>query len=153
MAEDDSVAPELMLNRFRRLVRDLERGTITRIDFQPWEVDILLDIENFQLERGRREETRAGAHLVRVGENPLHRGTLARFSFQLAMILAQGAAAPKAEDRGIPACSDRRCTGRRTKDNLGVLQFCIPRGFRVRTEFGEQPRLLPGSTNVDYCGR
>jgi hypothetical protein len=48
---------ELMLNRFRRLVRDLQRGTITRTDFQPWEVDILLDIENCQLERGRREET------------------------------------------------------------------------------------------------
>jgi hypothetical protein len=57
MAEDDSVALELMLNRFRRLVRDLQRGTITRTDFQPWEVDILLDIENCQLERGRREET------------------------------------------------------------------------------------------------
>jgi hypothetical protein len=26
MAEDDSVAPELMLNRFRRLFRDLQRG-------------------------------------------------------------------------------------------------------------------------------
>ena len=46
-----------MLNRFRRLVRDLQRGTITRTDFHPWEVDILLDIENCQLERGRREET------------------------------------------------------------------------------------------------
>jgi hypothetical protein len=57
MPEDDSVAPELMLNRFRRLVRDLQRGTITRTDFQPWEVDILLDIENCQVERGRREET------------------------------------------------------------------------------------------------
>ena len=57
MAEDDPVALELMLNRFRRLVRDLQRGTITRTDFQPWEVDILLDIESCQLERGRREET------------------------------------------------------------------------------------------------
>jgi len=57
MAEDDSVAPELMLNRFRRLVRDLQRGTITRTDFQSWEVDILLDIESCLLERGRREET------------------------------------------------------------------------------------------------
>jgi hypothetical protein len=57
MAEDDSVALELMLNRFRRLVRELQRGTITRTDFQPWEVEILLDIESCQLERGRREET------------------------------------------------------------------------------------------------
>ena len=57
MAEDDPVALELMLNRFRRLVRDLQRGTITRTDFQPWEVDILLDIESCHVERGRREET------------------------------------------------------------------------------------------------
>ena len=57
MAEDDPVAPELMLNRFRRLVRDLQRGTISRTHFQPWEVDILLDIANCQLDRGRREET------------------------------------------------------------------------------------------------
>ena len=26
-------------------------------DFRPWEVDILLDIESCQLERGRKEET------------------------------------------------------------------------------------------------
>ena len=57
MPEDDLAALEVMLNRFRRLVRDLQRGTITRNDFQPWEVDILLDIESCPLERGRREET------------------------------------------------------------------------------------------------
>jgi hypothetical protein len=49
-----------LLRSFRRChsrcARDLQRGTITRTDFQPWEVDILLDIENCQLERGRREE-------------------------------------------------------------------------------------------------
>ena len=57
MPEDDLAALEVMLNRFRRLVRDLQRGTITRNDFQPWEVDILLDIESCHVERGRREET------------------------------------------------------------------------------------------------
>ena len=30
---------------------------MTRNDFHPWEVDILLDIESCQLERGRKEET------------------------------------------------------------------------------------------------
>jgi hypothetical protein len=60
MAQRNHIAPNQnflhqQLNRFRRLVRDLQRGTITRTDFQPWEVDILLDIGNCQLDRGRRE--------------------------------------------------------------------------------------------------
>ena len=34
-----------MLNRFRRLIDDLTRGSVTRTCFQRWEVDLLLDIE------------------------------------------------------------------------------------------------------------
>jgi hypothetical protein len=75
MPEDDLVALEVMLNRFRRLVRDLQRGTITRNDFQPWEVAILLDIESCQLERGGREETlrqyqRAVERQLETGKGP-----------------------------------------------------------------------------------
>jgi hypothetical protein len=75
MVEGDPIALELMLNRFRRLVRDLQRGTITRNDFEPWEVDILLDIESCQLERGRREETlqhyqRAVERQLEIGAGP-----------------------------------------------------------------------------------
>ena len=40
-------------------------------------------------------------------------------------------------DRPIPACTAVRCEGRRIKDNLGVLQFCVPRGLKVRREVGE----------------
>lgn len=56
MAEDDLVALELMLNRFRRLMADLQRGAISRNDFQPWEVEILLDIADCELDRRRRSD-------------------------------------------------------------------------------------------------
>ena len=72
MVENDPVALELMLNRFRRLVRDLQRGTITRNSFEPWEVDILLDIESCQLKRGQREETLQ--HYQRAVERQLETG-------------------------------------------------------------------------------
>jgi hypothetical protein len=56
MAEDDLVVLELMLNRFRRLMADLQRGAMSRNDFQPWEVEILLDISNCELDRRRRAD-------------------------------------------------------------------------------------------------
>jgi hypothetical protein len=56
MAQDELVSIELMLDRFRRLVSGLQAGAITRNDFQPWEVEILLDIESFQLDAKRRTE-------------------------------------------------------------------------------------------------
>jgi hypothetical protein len=56
MCADDIVELELMLNRFRRLISELIRGNLTRNSFQPWEVEILLDVENCALERGQRIE-------------------------------------------------------------------------------------------------
>ena len=47
---------ELMLNRFRRLIGELQRGSITRNDFHPWEIELLLDIETCQLERRRKAD-------------------------------------------------------------------------------------------------
>ena len=52
--EDELVVVELMLNRFRRLMADVERGTISRNDFEPWEVEILLDATDCQLDPRRR---------------------------------------------------------------------------------------------------
>jgi len=53
---DDLVEQELMLNRFNRLMGELMRGAITRNVFQPWEIDLLLDIETCPLDRRRRLE-------------------------------------------------------------------------------------------------
>ncbi len=54
MEPDDPVQLELMLNRFNRLLGELMRGVIARNAFQPWEIEILLDFENCNLERRRR---------------------------------------------------------------------------------------------------
>ena len=56
MPEHELVLLELMLNRFRRLMAELQRGTITRNDFQAWEVDLLVDFESCQLDPRRRAE-------------------------------------------------------------------------------------------------
>ena len=53
---DELVVVELMLNRFRRLMTDLQRGTITRNDFQPWKVEILLDATGCQVGPRRRPD-------------------------------------------------------------------------------------------------
>jgi len=54
MAADDLIEIELMLNRFKRLMGEVMRGVIARNSFQPWELEILMDLENCQLERRRR---------------------------------------------------------------------------------------------------
>lgn len=56
MSADDLVELELMLNRFRRLIGEVMRGTLARNSFRPWEVEILMDLENCRLERRRRLE-------------------------------------------------------------------------------------------------
>jgi hypothetical protein len=54
MAAEELIDTELTLNRFRRLIRELTSGTLARNSFQPWEVEILMDLENCRLERRRR---------------------------------------------------------------------------------------------------
>jgi hypothetical protein len=56
VAAEDLSELELMLNRFNRLIGEVMRGAIARNSFQPWEVEILVDLENCQLERRRRLE-------------------------------------------------------------------------------------------------
>jgi len=56
MAAEDLIALELMLNRFNRLMNEILRGAIVRTTFQPWEVELLLDMECCQLDPRRRQE-------------------------------------------------------------------------------------------------
>jgi hypothetical protein len=51
---EDLVQLELMLNRFNRLITELIRGAIVRNSFQPWEVEILVDIETCAVEPRKR---------------------------------------------------------------------------------------------------
>jgi len=54
MADDDLMDRELMFSRFQRLIAELIRGTSTRTLFQPWELQILLDIEGIALDSKQR---------------------------------------------------------------------------------------------------
>jgi hypothetical protein len=51
---DDLVERELQWNRFRRLVTEVIRGQTRRTVFQPWEMEILLDIRAFEEAPQRR---------------------------------------------------------------------------------------------------
>lgn len=48
---------ELVLGQFNKLIQELLRGNINRNCFRPWEIEILLDIENCNLKDGSRKET------------------------------------------------------------------------------------------------
>jgi hypothetical protein len=48
--------PEVQLTQFNRLVQELLRGKIQRNTFQPWEIEVLLDIESCQLRDSNRRE-------------------------------------------------------------------------------------------------
>lgn len=53
---DELIEQELMLNRFNRLIGDLLRGTMSRNAFQPWEVELLLDLDACQVPEKRRPD-------------------------------------------------------------------------------------------------
>lgn len=55
-AEDELIQRELMLNRFKRLIGEIMRGELARNNFQPWEIEILLDYQTCELESRRRLE-------------------------------------------------------------------------------------------------
>ena len=46
---------EEILRQFNRLVRELLRGQINRNSFRPWEVELLLDIDNCHLTESTKE--------------------------------------------------------------------------------------------------
>ena len=48
---------EVLLSRFNKLLQELVRGTMNRNTFQPWEIEILLDIEACNLREGVKKET------------------------------------------------------------------------------------------------
>jgi len=53
----ETLDAEARLNRFNRLMQELIRGNMNRNTFQPWEIEILLDIEACQLREPVKRET------------------------------------------------------------------------------------------------
>src|ERR1700722_4811626 len=54
MTEEDLYQLEIQLCRFNNLMVEVMRGAITRNSFQPWEFEILLDMDHCQFDRRRR---------------------------------------------------------------------------------------------------
>jgi len=52
---DQPASPEEILAQFNRLIRELQRGKINRNTFRPWEVELLLDIENCPIRESSRD--------------------------------------------------------------------------------------------------
>ena len=75
MTAEDLIQLELMLNRFNRLIGELLRGTIIRTTFQPWEVELILDMHNCEINPRKRQETlrqyqRAVQKQMEIGPGP-----------------------------------------------------------------------------------
>lgn len=54
MPGEEAANPEWMYSRFRRLMMELMRGETTRNCFEPWEIEILLDVQTCELPARRR---------------------------------------------------------------------------------------------------
>ena len=91
---DDAIDRELMFSRFQRLIGELIRGTSTRTVFVPWELQILLDINECRLNPKQRikilrKYQNAVAKQLERGPGPpmklsefLHRRKTRRFSME-----------------------------------------------------------------------
>ena len=53
----ETLDSDAILARFNKLVNDLLRGTMNRNTFQPWEIEILLDIETCNVREAVKRET------------------------------------------------------------------------------------------------
>lgn len=49
-------ATEATIHQFNRLIHDVLQGGVKRNHFQPWEIALLLDMDQCELPRGRRFE-------------------------------------------------------------------------------------------------
>lgn len=52
---DTITSTEEYLNGFNRLIRELIRGKISRNTFHPWEIELLLDVENCHIKETARD--------------------------------------------------------------------------------------------------
>ena len=72
MAPDDLIERELMFNRFHRLLAEVIRCETSRTVFQPWEVEILMDIEACKLVP--KEKTATLRQYLRAVERQMGKG-------------------------------------------------------------------------------
>ena len=51
---DETPDLDFVLGRFNKLIQELLRGRTSRNAFQPWEIDILIDIQDCQVPKPKR---------------------------------------------------------------------------------------------------
>src|SRR5271163_4585904 len=90
-----TVDSEARLNRFNRLMQELVRGTMNRNTFQPWEIDILLDIEACNLKEAVKRETLRRYH--KAVQRAMEKGA-AKVPFKLSDYLGNKKSAAKKSD-------------------------------------------------------
>ncbi|MGA2212687.1 MAG: hypothetical protein ABSH31_05375 [Bryobacteraceae bacterium] len=99
-----TVDSEARLNRFNRLMGELIRGAMNRNTFQPWEIDILLDIEACQiLEPVKRETLRRYQKAV---QRSMEKG--AQMPLRLSEYLSGKKTPPPPASAEEPAASEKR---------------------------------------------
>ena len=64
----------MIINRFSRLVKELLQGQVRRNCFEPWEVDLLVDLQECPLTPSRRAE--ALRRYQKAVEHQLERGQI-----------------------------------------------------------------------------
>jgi hypothetical protein len=75
MPPEDLSQLEIQLQRFNKLMAEVMRGAVTRTSFQPWELELLIDMETCRFERRRRLEiyrqyVRAVTRQMQYGPGP-----------------------------------------------------------------------------------
>ena len=104
---DELVEQELMLNRFNRLIGELLRGAMSRNVFQPWEVELLLDLDTCQIPReaasGCAASIPEGSHQATRDVLPARPMTLSRY------LEIRGKGINRLRPRDGPECESSRC--------------------------------------------
>ena len=95
----ETIDSEARLNRFNRLMQELIRGTMTRNTFQPWEIQILLDIETCQLREPVKRETLR--RYQKAVQRAMEKGAPLPFCLSEYLNGKKGAAAQTASIKGV----------------------------------------------------
>ncbi len=100
-----TIDSEARLNRFNRLMQELIRGTMNRNTFQPWEIEILLDIETCQIREPVKRETLR--RYQKAVQRSMEKG--AQMPLRLSEYLSgkKGAAMPVAASQDLAASEER----------------------------------------------
>jgi hypothetical protein len=103
---DDLIQLELMLNRFNRLMAEILRGSIVRTTFEPWEVDILLDMQTCPVDAKKRPEILRQYHKAVQKQMEVGPGPPMKLSEYLHLRMTRRPAISQPPESTIPIASE-----------------------------------------------